>query len=310
MALTWTEMKTKAQRISQDTTDDTLTQLEQDMNTGYHMFNVKLSRYWSRKQQFTDLIAGQQIYQSPIDSVRIIGMTIAVSNTYQIPVKEIRSEFEWRQITAYPYSSNWPAYYYVIGNDEIALWPTPSQGVTNGLRYYYQQDDTDLSVDDYVSTDQTTPPTVTMMNGSTTVTATSNVFTPQMQGLHFKVTGVTDLMWYEIVDVPSQTTLTLKSPFVGLSGSGLSFKIGQLPIFPGEFHDAPVHYALGMFFSAKGNESRAQYHLGTEKNPGMYYQMVNDAIQEYSSSTEGNVITDSDNYVNAWFLTPLPPYGS
>ena len=76
MSLTWSDLTTKAVRLSRDTSPATLTQLQQDMNTGYHMFNAKLGRYYSRKQQFTDVVANQSIYQTPIDSVRILGMTV------------------------------------------------------------------------------------------------------------------------------------------------------------------------------------------------------------------------------------------
>ena len=298
MALTWTQILDKGQRLSRDTTSSTLEQLKQDCNQGYHQFNNELSRYWSRKQQFCDLTAQQQIYQVPVDCLRVIGVVIAVSSTYQIPVKEIRSEFEWRQITAYPYSSNWPDYYYMIGKDEISFWPTPSQGVTDGLRFYYQQDDVDLSVADVTST--TLSATVTCNNGSPTVVATSNVFSQEMIGLSFQITGATSNQWYEIVDVPITTTLTLKSAFVGYSGTGMAFRIGQLPILPGSYHDAIVNYGLYQFFSGKGNEARATQHLT------LFNSQVESAKELYSSSGSGNVISDDQIAVSAWSITPVP----
>lgn len=308
--VTWTEMEAKAVRLARDTTSGTLAQLQQDMNTGYHMFNAKLSRYWSRKQQFTDVVQGQSIYQTPVDSIRIIGMTVKTStgtNTYSPPTKEIRSEYEWRLIKTVPnYASNWITYYYVLGNDEVEIWPVPASNIPNGIRYYYQVQDHDLSVEDIVSSALNPVQTCTLTNGSVTMTSTGSTFTPQLAGLSFQATGITDLTWYEIVDVPNSSTLTLKSAYVGLSASGLSFRIGQLNILPQEYQDVPIHYALGMFFSGKGNEARSQFHLGTEDKPGMFYSMMRDAVQEYSSSTEGNVISDSDNWVSPWVLTPLP----
>lgn len=301
MPLTWSDMETKAVRLSRDTSPSTLTQLQQDMNTGYHLFNAQLARYFSRKQQFTDIVNGQGIYQTPIDCVRIIGMTVAVSDTWTQPVKEIRSEFEWREITAYPYNSNWPAYYFMIGNDELAVWPTPSQDVANGLRFYYQQQDSDLSIEDIVSTSLTPIQTVTMANGSTLVTSTGSTFTNQLVGLWFQVTGVTDLSWYQIVAVPTASTLTLKSAFVGNSGSGLSFRIGQLSIIPQEYSDVPINYALYLFFSGKGNEARSTLHKQ------LFDTAVEAAVEDYSSSTEGNVITEDGDYLNSWFVTPIPP---
>ncbi len=303
-------MKNKFVRLARDTSPATLIQGVEDMNTGYSMFNVKLSRYFSRKQQFTDLIQGQSIYQTPIDCVRIIGMTVATAtgvNAYSPPVKEIRSEYEWRLIKTVPnYASNWATYYFMIGNDELEIWPVPSSDVPNGIRFYYQQQDHDLSVEDIVSSDLAPTQTCTMINGSATVTSTGSTFTTQLSGLWFQLIGVTDLTWYEIVDVPTTSTLTLKSAFVGISGASQAFKIGQMSLLPSPYDDAPIHYALGLYFSGKGNEQRAQYHLGTESKPGMFYDMVGDAVQEYSSSTEGNVIIESENYISPWVITPLP----
>jgi hypothetical protein len=310
MSLTWTEMKAKAVRLARDTTSGTLTQLEQDMNTGYHYFNAKFSRYYSRKQQFTDVVSGQSIYQTPVDSIRILGMTVATAtgdNAYSPPVKEIRSEYEWRLIKTVPnYASNWATYYFVLGNDEVEIWPVPSSDIPNGIRFYYQPQDFDLSVDDIVSSALSPAQTCTVTNGSVAVTSTGSTFTGQLGGLWFQTTGVTNLTWYEIVDSPTSATLTLKSPFVGVSSSLLNFRIGQLSILPTEYQDAPIHYALGLFFSGKGNEARAQYHLGTPDKPGIFYDMVKDAVQAYSSSTEGNVISDNENWISPWVLTPLP----
>lgn len=302
--LTYTDLTNKAVRLSRDTSPGTLVQLQQDMNQGYTLFNAKLSRYFSRKQQFTNIIAGQSIYQTPVDCVRIIGMTVATAtgSSYQPPIKEIRSEYEWRQIKAPTnYSSSWISYYFMIGNDELEVWPVPSANVTNGMRFYYQQQDHFLSVADIVSGNLSPVQTVTMTNGNATVTSTGSTFTTQLIGLQFQLTGVTDLTWYEIVDVPTSSTLTLKSAFVGVSGAGLSFRIGQLPIIPGEYHDALVNYALYLFFSGKGNEARATQHLN------LYNASVDDAVSQYSSSTEGNVLFDDGSYLNSWFLTPLPP---
>lgn len=300
--ITFQSAYTKAQRLAKDNNSDTLTQLKQDINTGYHLFNAKLARYYTRKQQFTNLIAGQQIYQTPIDCVRVLGMTTLVTSTYEPPIKEVRSEYDWRKITSVKnYKTNWPSWYFMIGNDELSLWPIPSQNVTNGLRFYYQPQDHDLSLDDVTSA--TTTFTVTVTNGSPTVTASGSAFTSDMAGLSFQVTGQADLSWYEIVSATA-TVLTLKSAYVGVSGSGKTWTVGQTMIIPQEYQDAPMHYALGNFFSAQGNESRSQYHLGSDKVPGMFYQMVDDCLQEYSSSNESSVITEEDYYLNPWLLTP------
>lgn len=310
--ITWTESQVKAQTISGDFTATTLVQLKQDMNIGSSRFNAALGRYFSRKQQFTDIVSGQSIYQMPVDCVRIIGLTAATStgSSYQPPIKEIRSEFEWRQIKAPTnYSSSWITYYYMLGNDEFEVWPIPSANVTNGFRFYYQQQDHDLSIEDITSA--STGATVTITNGSTLVTATTGIFTPNMANLKFQLTAVNDLTWYEIVDVPTSSTLTLKSAFVGLSGATQAWRIGQSFIFPDEYSDVPIDYALARFFQSRNNPQRARdYYNEDENNLGSYNAAVQDAVEKYSSSTEGNVIFDDGTFTNAWFLTPLPPTGN
>lgn len=305
--LTFQDQWQKAQRLTRDNSSGTLTQLKQDINTGYHLFNAKLGRYYTRKQQFTNLIANQGLYQTPVDCVRVTGMTVLVSNTYQPPVKEVRSEYDWRLITSYQQTGNWPAWYFMIGNDLLSLWPIPSQDVVNGLRYYYQPADHDLTVDDMTSTG--TGATVTVTNGLTTVTAPSAIFTTNLASLYFQVTGEVDNTAYEIIS-NTTTTLTLKSAYVSTSGSGKAWRIGQIGIIPQQYADAPVHYALGNYFSAQGNEERSQYHLGTEDTPGMFYKLQKDCEQEYSSSISSNVICDDDLYLNPWLVPPVPPVGA
>lgn len=288
----------KTQRLSKDSNADVLTQLKEDLNTGYHLFNAKFGRYWTRKQQFTDLIANQQIYQTPIDAVKVLVVTALVTETYEPPLEPVRSEYDWRLInTTKSYKTNWPTYYFPIGDDEISIWPIPSQDVTNGMRYVYQPQDHDLSIDDTTST--SSGATVSIINADTLVTASAGVFTQNMIGLSFQLTGVTDLSSYEILDVPTSDTLTLKSPFVGPSTSEASWRIGQTMIVPQEYADAPMHYALWNFFSSNGNESRADYHNGK------YQDLVTQCMEDYSSSNESSVITDNSDYgLNTWLLPP------
>lgn len=297
--LTFQDSYQKAQRLAKDNNADVLVQLKQDMNTGYHMFNQKLGRYYSRKQQFTNLIANQSIYQSPIDSIRVMGMTALVTSTFEPTVKEIRSEYQWRQITSVKtYDTNYPTYYYVLGKDEFQIWPTPSQNVANGIRFWYQPQDHDLSLDDVTST--TAAATVTVTNGSATVTASASIFTAQQIGLKFQLTGVTDLSWYDIVDVPNGTTLTLKSAFVAASASGQAWRIGQSWIIPQEYQDAPMHYALANYFASRGNDQRSSYHTG------IYDAMIVECQEDYSSSNMSAVITSDEMSYNPWFLPPTP----
>lgn len=297
MSYSWSQMITKAQRVARDSNADVLVQLKADMNEGLDMFLTKFGRYFTRKQQFTNLIANQQIYQTPVDCEKILGMTTEVTSNFQPPVKEIRDEFQWRNITAVTTATNYPCFYYPLGNDKFSLWPIPSQDVTNGLRLYYQPTTSQLTFEDITST--TLAATVTVTNGSPTVTASSGVFTTDMTGLSFQVTDVLDQSFYEIV-ASTSTTLTLKSAYTATSGASHAFRICQLSILPKQYQSMPVDYALWVYFEAAGNTPRATWHKG------QYDLAVKEAVAEYSTSVVGNIITDDDmdGAYNTWFIPP------
>lgn len=297
--LTFQDSYIKAQRLARDNSPGTLAQLQQDMNTGYRLFNSKMTRYFTRKQQFTNLIANQQIYQVPIDSIRIAGMTALVSNTYRPPLKEVRSEQTWRMMNSYQYQTNWPTHYFTIGNNEFAVYPIPSQNVTNGLRVWYQLQDHDLTQNDVTSA--TTNTTVSVTNGSNVMNFTGAPVNNSMIGWQFQITatsGVSDNTWYEIESVPSTSQIITVQAYVSPTASGLSWRAGQSWIFPEEYHDIPVHYALGLYFSSKGNVNRSTFHMN------LFNAALVDAIEQYSSANESSVIDESDSYINFWTVTP------
>lgn len=287
---------TKFQTISGSNNATDLVQGKQDINIGYSRFNAAIARYFTRKQAFTDLVAGQQYYQTTIDAIRVSNVTITLaSSTLQFPLAQIRDEQEWRYKNIYPYSSTYIEYYFVYGNDQIGLFPIPSTSVTNGLRYVYQPQDVFLTKDDY------TTGSATIANGSVTVTGTGTSWTQaQMGNMQFQITDGSDGNWYEILSVDNSTTLTLKTPYVGPSVSATTYRLGQLFIFPLEYSDVPVDYALYRFWESRNNTSRAKYHKDN------YQEAVTDAIEKYASSSISNVITDDDPTMNLWFAPPLP----
>lgn len=304
MARTWTEVERKLLRQARSVNSDDQTQLLEDWNTGYHLFNAELARYYSRKQQFANLVAGQNLYQVPYDCLRVQGITTLVTSNFEPPLTRITDEDKWREITSVKtIKSNWTTYYFPRGNDTVDLWPVPSQSTTNGIRFWYQPQDHDLSIEDVTSA--STGFTVTTNATTTTVTANGSAFSSAMAGLYFQVTGVVDLSWYEIVSATA-TTLTLKTPFSGVSGSGLSWRVGQLSILPQEYADAPMHYALGMYWLSQGNDGRANVHLGTPERPGLFYSMMKACRAAYAVAGMSGLITDATDgvQINPFLITP------
>jgi hypothetical protein len=271
--------------------------LKQDINIGYKRFDAAISRYFTRKQKFSNLVAGQKYYQVPVDSIRINELSFLQSTGIEIPINQVRSEHDWRLMNMITnYQSNYITNYFVYGNDQIGLFPTPAQTVVNGLRFVYQPQDVDLTQDDY------TVGEVTVTANGTVVTGTGTAWTSSMVGRQFQITDGSDGQWYEIVTVSTATSLIIKTPYNGNSVNGTTYRISQVFIFPGEYDDVPVDYALARFFEFRNNPNRATYHSLR------YTSTVEDALRRYASSSTSNVITDNDNYgvspPNMWQWPP------
>jgi len=298
MALTWSQAQAKFQRIAGDTDATALAQAEEDMNIGASKFNAALDRYFTRKAKSTDTVANQQFYQTPPDCIRVRGVTNTLSNGRKYPVHQIRSEYEWRAINTVQQTGNWATYYFVRGADEIGLWPIPSADVTNGLEIYYEPRDHLITQDDY------TTGTVTVTQGSTTVTGSGTTLTTSMVGRTFQVTDGSDGYSYKITSFSSATVVLLEEPYIGLSGGSKTFNIGESFIFPEEYHDAPVDYALSRYFEVRNNPERSNYHMAKFKDS------VTDAKAKYASSTASQVITEEAPAYNFWQLPPSAATGT
>lgn len=299
MAISFQDSYIKAQQISGDTTNPgaTLTQFKQDINIGYHRFDAAIARYFTRKQQFANIVASQQFYQTPVDAIRVMEVSQTITSNYEVPLTQIRGEHEWRLKNMFTYTTNVPTHYFIYGSNQIGIWPKPSTAVTNGLRFVYQPQDVDMTKDDY------TTGTVTITGGSASVTGTSTVWTSAThKGMSLSVTDGSDGNWYEVDTVTNNTSLTLLTPYAGPSVTAVAYKLGQIFNFPSEYDDVPVDYALSRYFEKKNNPSRAEYHLNK------YKEAVTDALKKYASSSLSNVITDDEDtqiISNPWLWPPM-----
>lgn len=272
-----------------------MTQFKQDINVGYHRFDAAISRYFTRKQQFANIVASQQFYQLPIDVVRVMAVSQVVQTNFEVPLSQVRSEEEWRIKNIFTVSTAVPTHYFIYGSNQVGIWPKPASAVTNGLRFVYQPQDVDMTKADY------TTGTVTITNGATAVTGTSTVWTSAShKGMWLAVTDGSDGNWYEVDTVVSNTSLTLLTPYAGPTVSAAAYKLGQLFNLPGEYADVPVDYAMRRYYDSKNNPERAKYHLER------YQEAVTDAVEKYASSSLSNVITDDEVGViqNPWLWPP------
>lgn len=291
----WGQLETSFQLISGDYSAATLVQAKQDMNVANKIFNAAINNYFTRRSKSTDLVQNQQEYQMPPDAIRAIGVDFLQSDGRRIPLTQVRSEYQWRQLNRTVTSSSYLVYWFQKGADEFSVYPAPSADVSSGLILVYEPKGATMSQADYSTG------TVTLTQDSTTLTGLGTAFTSNMVGREFKVTDGSDGYDYRVASYTSGTVLSLEEPFMGISGASKTFLIVEAPVYPSEYHTAPLDYALGNFFLMNNNPVRAAVHRsGDYKRPGLFESAVLDAKEQYASSSSSNVITDDVPFFDQW----------
>lgn len=293
--LTFTQLCTRAQDATGTNDATTLTNIKSDINQGLRLFKDQARRYWTRTGISTNIVANQQFYQLPFSVVRVSNVRV-VANGITYPVTQIQSEDEWNKMNVIPaVTINVPTYYFIRGNNEIGLWPTPSANVTNGLSLAAEPRMVDMSFTDITGT-------ATFTNNSTTVTDSGTSFTQSMIGYWISLSDGTDGNWYRVATFDSTSAVELENYFTGLTGSH-TYLLGQVPDIPEDYHLALVHYALANFFAFKRHDvDRATFHLNN-------FNLLSDQYQEvYASKTTGIVIDPIQRYRYSIFTIPPNPF--
>lgn len=269
--------------------------IKQDINQGLRLFKNAARRYWTRKEHSTALVSGQQYYQLAPDTVRTTEVRVN-SNGLDFPVNQVDSEAMWNRINIIPAMTiNLPMYYFIRGNNEIGLWPIPSQNVGAGLVVSYEPRLVDMVSDDV------TGGTVTVTNGSTTITGTAGVFTSNLVGRWFSVNDGSDGNWYQVGTFTNSNTIDLTNYFVGQSESTTAYAIGPVPDIPEDYQLGLVYYAAYNFFLKRKDE-------GTAVNyKALFEDLLNQYREVYAAKTTGQIQQSIDDYRYSIFTLPPNP---
>jgi len=193
-------------------------------------------------------VGGVQAYKLPPDYSKLKTGTLTIGNLKWTP-REVLSREEWDELNVFPYYADIPDRFFIYQN-KFNLWPIPST-TGNIITFNYQRRIPDLSLADYTGSG-----TVSVSNGSTTVTGSGTSFiattnsVSESRWIQFsQPTG--DNLWYQIASVDSTTGITLYSPYQGISVSGSStYTIGQMPLLVEDFQDMLLWKALTYYFSS------------------------------------------------------------
>ena len=225
-------------------------------------------------------VGGVQTYNLPPDYSKLKTGTLTIGSLKWNP-REILTRQEWDDLNVFPYYADIPNNYF-IWNYQFALWPIPST-TGNIIQFNYKRRVPDLSIADY------TTGTVTVTNGSNTVTGaggatwaiTTNstsesryIQIPQPAG---------DNQWYQIQSVDSTTSLTLMAPYQGITASGASYTIGQMPVLYEDFHDMLIYKALTYYFSSIVDD------IGKKKQFEDAYNLKLKLLEEYCGTKSVDV---------------------
>lgn len=285
--MTFQEMYTSYGEISGDSSTANIARGKRDINIGNNIFHARLNNYFTRKKKTANLEDGVYSYQLPSDCIKITAIGYLDSNGRERPVTQIRSRAQWTQLRASQQSSNRIIHFFVPSADEIELYPTPSEDIDDGLIIYYKPRGQNMTATDY------TTGTITLTDGEVTVTGSGTAFTDAMIGRILRDTDGSSGYEYRIAERTNGTELLLEEPYSGLSGSGITYLIGEAPLYPVEFHYAPVDYALQRYFELNGDPKSAKYHEGN------FNAQVQQCQELYANSTSSMVIVD-ENFGYDW----------
>lgn len=199
----------------------------------------KLMRRVNAETIYTSLVANQQAYQLPEYAGRVYNVRYNNPGSEQRLI-EVASHDVWLDMNSNNSQTGTPTHYHLISEDEIELWPIPSEAVTDGLEVNVAFKHGRLTANDI------TTGTATASNGSQTITLSSSIVTTSMVGRYFTVNDGQE-EWYRISEYVSSTSFKIENYFEGTGGAGLSYIIGEMVDIPEEYIDLPELYTIAKY---------------------------------------------------------------
>ena len=255
-----------------------------NLNMSDKLFENAARRGWTRKEKQANLTAGKQYYQIASDMHRVSSVRCKTSGNGNVivPLTEVQSEYEWNKLNSYPFSTSYPTHYFIRGNDEIGIYPCPSETIVDGLMVAYEPRIRDMGIDDFTFTANVVQNSVNITNPSNTLVGGFQDY--MTENFWIKSNDGQDGNWYKVQKVIDANTMQIDNNYLGPTGNGVSFTMGQVPPYPEEYHEAPIYYAAFKFFAMrKDTDSSAMYRT-------LFQDALDQYRETYGSKTTGGVI--------------------
>src|SRR5690606_32238949 len=276
--LTWSDMQQQFQDLINDESSSALTFGKTNMNLGLSILEASLNRRHTEFTRTGTTSDSTNIVQLPDNFIRLVDFFVTVG-TIEYHAEPIFNRDLWNQLvrnTSSP-ESDFLTHVFVNRNT-LELYPRPSTAKTWTMRY-------EGTTKPLQNDDVTTGTITTLANAGTTVTGSGTSFTDAMINRFLRIDS--DGEWYEISDVASTTSLTLRSPYQGLaiSAGSENYTIGEVPRTPAPTHIIPVYYACW------------QWYLGPQKDKvqASVYKNQYDELTKWAKATYGKLY--STNYI-------------
>lgn len=248
------------------------------------------TKYYFNEKSYTATTTAQtQGYALPPDFEVMENVTVSTGG-YVWSGTPTADRAMWDRLNVVSYYSDFVQYVFIWAG-QLLLWPIPST-TSNTITMNYKSRVVDPSQADV------TAGTVSITNGSTTVTGSGTSFAQWMgQSGWIKVahstaagTGSTngDNRWYQIASVASATSLTLSAPYLGPTVAGGTAVIGDVPILPEDYQDIPLYWSLMTYYTSI---------MPDPAQAGLYTSLYTDKIKyldaKYGSKDYSPVLTDT-----------------
>ena len=284
--LTFTQRKQQAAKLCGiNEQEPEMSIIISNLNSADKLFENAARRGWTRREKVANLTANKQYYQIASDMHRVSTVRCRISTDSDIinPLTEVQSDYDWNKLNSFPFKTTYPTHFFIRGNDEIGLYPCPSEDVVDGLIVSYEPRVRDMGIDDFTFTADVLENGVNIENPDTE--GLPGGFKPYMtENFWIKSNDFEDGNWYKVQKVIDASHMQIDNNYLGPSGNGVSFTMGQVPPYPEEYHEAAIYYAAFKFFAMrKDTDSSA-----------MYRTLFEDALEQYKetygSKTTGGVI--------------------
>ena len=269
-------------RFTRDTSATNLAVGKERMKHHYANILRDTNNYVAEKTKYTRTTASQRSYLLPPDVIKPKSVRIKVGSTWH-PLTEVWGLDEWFMRTATAYSTTTPTHYHLFneqGNLHIELDGIPSVTIA-------ADEDPNIELicqatqDPLYFPDDYTTGTVTIEQGSSTVTLATGTFTEAMVGRFIQPTG--GKYWYEIRDIYSSSVAFLVNYFQEPDVTASTFTISEMQRTPEDFHMTPLWGAVHEYWMLSDAEKAKQFER----------LHVRDTIlieKKYQNKTKGNVI--------------------